>query len=441
MTPEEQAKKWAALMKQLETVHRFLYMYLRWVKFRGVEGDGVLVTVDDDEKYAQLEEGLTQYAASLTRYLSNHFGAGCHLVVSREAGPAEEGAAAAPGPPSTGSSQDFEVLLRRGQELAADPEKREEALVLLGQAAEGFGRAALREPRLAALRQMLALKPDSLETRQLFAETLASAGPLQEAGHEFRALAQYFYENNRLEEALAAARQAAENLDPEGYLILARAHLQFRRLPEAEAALAAFLKDHPRHFEALRLLLEISGQKQDPEEVMRAALRLCQADPADPTGFEALARYFEFQNQASKSQGLSLQAAEAYLNRHQFEQAAGLIRKVLAAAPDNAVAQRLARRLDETSALPPSARVDPVGAPPGPGPAGASGSFSVSSAAYTADELKAMAAREFYEGVKHLDNAIAAYRQLLKSDPKNGEARARLNELYPLMGKVGEIKP
>jgi len=88
------------MLHQLEGVHRLLYMYLKQARFEGVDGDAVLLAVDDKDRLQELEQGVTQYGESLRRYLPNFFGPQAYCVVRTGTGeaPPEPAPAAAPAP-------------------------------------------------------------------------------------------------------------------------------------------------------------------------------------------------------------------------------------------------------------------------------------------------------------------------------------------------------
>jgi len=101
MPTPEQEHQWAAMLHQLEGVHRLLYMYLKQARFEGLDGDAVLLAVDDKDRLEELKQGVTQYGESLRRYLPNFFGPQAYCVVrtgTSPAAPASTPAAAAAAP-------------------------------------------------------------------------------------------------------------------------------------------------------------------------------------------------------------------------------------------------------------------------------------------------------------------------------------------------------
>jgi len=145
------------MLHQLQEVHRLLYMYLKQARFEGVDGDAVMLAVDDKERLDELEQGVTQYGESLRRYLPNFFGAQAYCVVRTGIAPAVPAQAptpveaaipvsardkpqtAASDPPAASlaaarASGDPEIMLRAGLKVAHTDLQRGEGFELLGDA-------------------------------------------------------------------------------------------------------------------------------------------------------------------------------------------------------------------------------------------------------------------------------------------------------------------
>jgi tetratricopeptide (TPR) repeat protein len=168
MPTPEQEHQWTAMLRQLEGVHRLLYMYLKQARFEGVDGDAVLLAVDDKDRLQELEQGVTQYGESLRRYLPNFFGPQAYCVVRTGTGTGEALAAPEPaaapvpapapepaapvkavGPDSLAASLaearasgDADIMLRVGLKAVHEDLQRGEGFELLGDAFAAKGENA-----------------------------------------------------------------------------------------------------------------------------------------------------------------------------------------------------------------------------------------------------------------------------------------------------------
>jgi tetratricopeptide (TPR) repeat protein len=285
---------------------------------------------------------------------------------------------------------------------------------------------------VTALQEILKHDGENLKARQSLAEALEQEDKHEAAGYEYLRLAARLLEKGDLEAAFSSASKAVKYKQSDGQLLLAQIHSGQNQPDLAQLALEEFLKEKPRHSEALKLLLNLVRSKGDVEETQKAALKLCQADPAEPAGYEVLADVYESQNQFIKANGMLLQAAEAYMNRGQFEQSRALIQRVLSKDSSHPVGNRLWQRLVQAypSAAPILSQAALVPASPAVNPSQLS----------DPESLKSLSSSELYEGLKHFDNAIAGYRQMLRLQPENEALRQKLNQLYKLMAQANDCK-
>jgi tetratricopeptide (TPR) repeat protein len=209
--------------------------------------------------------------------------------------------------------------------------------------ADRFIKAAQYKKAIEVFPHILEIEPDNMKVRMAYADLLVRAGSLQDAGREFRQVAQELARKGMLDEAIRVAQKGAKIVpgDPDMMSLVLALTKEAEKSPgDLLATVEQMAKangDNPRSLALLGEAYLAAGKTSQAEKVFQ---KLRGMDDAPPEVAAAVARFYVSKDDADASVEWVVRAVDGYVGVSRAGDAAGLLDEFLRAFPNHRDALR-----------------------------------------------------------------------------------------------------
>lgn len=216
-------------------------------------------------------------------------------------------------------------------------------------------------------------QPENLDISLELAEMFVSHGQIQDGANQYRKVANAFQEAGNISKAAEAYRRmkVVQSDDPDVLLTLGRLYTELGKLDEAEQEFRSVLRHDLEHQDALLELGLVCQLKGRFRSGLLAFNKVLQNNPKLPRAMRKLGELNLSMGKQSEAVQHFLEAAQAYLETEERDEAVELFQVVLGVEEGNAQAQQgltnLGAPLEAKEFQPPLPPTPPDDEPPTPG--------------------------------------------------------------------------
>ena len=291
--------------------------------------------------------------------------------------------------------RDVRIWLKIG-DLYAKKNDKSAATDTYSKVAEFYSEQGFYLKAVAVYKQILRIDPTQVGVNLQLAELYKQLGLLNDAMKQYEEVSNYYHEEGRTREALAALRQIVD-LDPENVASRIKLAELYSREQMADEAVEEFSRaadflradnriddfvkvserlvfHQPDNIQVIKELANIYLQRQDPRRSLQKLQMAFKLDPRDEETLEMLAQAFQGLGQVTKTVSVLKELSRIHADNGDAEKRLEIYRRVLLLAPDDEEAKEVVAAGSQpqpapTPLRPPSAMDFPaVGEPAFPPP-------------------------------------------------------------------------
>ena len=204
--------------------------------------------------------------------------------------------------------------------------------------ADRFVKSAQFKKAIEVFPHVLEIEPDNMKVRMTYADLLVRVGSLQDAGREFRQVAQELAKKGMLDEAIRVAQKGAKIVpgDPDMMSLVLALTKEAEKSPGdlllTVEQMAKANGDNPRSLALLGEAYLAAGKTAQAEKVFQ---KLRGMDDAPPEVAAAVTRFYVSKDDADASFEWVVRAVDGYLGASRAGDAAGILDEFLRAFPNH----------------------------------------------------------------------------------------------------------